>query len=195
MSMCNVLGVLGDSEDRAWETLNAAVALADAENARLTLVKTCDAARAYVWITPFACGGAYVPPPLDSPAEAARLLARVVEFVPGTIPLTTLVLGPDTQGSLVRLLRAGHYGAVVADKQLLAHCRRLRRELRREGIREIPVTPRLSEQPDGDTLASHISSSDTEVDGVQVVEGPGSSRSRGLRPWHARHLAGAGDKR
>jgi len=166
MSMCNVLGVLGDSEDQARATLNAAIALADAENARLTLVKTCDCGRAYVWITPFAYGGAYVPPPVDSPAEAARLLARVAEFVPGTISLTTLVLGPDTQRALVRLLHAGNYGAVVADKQLLSHCRRLRRELLREGIREVPVTLRLPEDPDTDTLAPQFGSSGvTKVDG------------------------------
>jgi hypothetical protein len=175
MSMCNVLGVLGDSEDQVWATLNAAIDLADAENARLTLVKTCDCGRPYVWITPFAYGGAYVPPPVDSPAEAARLLARVAEFVPGTISLTSLVLGPDTQRALVRLLHAGNYGAVVADKQLLTHCRRLRRELRREGIREVPVTLRLPERRDPETVASQLSSRDTEVDGVQIVEGPDSN--------------------
>jgi len=159
--MCNVLGVLGDSEDEAWATLNAATALADAENARLTLVKTCECGRAYVWITPFAYGGAYVPPPVDSPAEAARLLARVAEFVPGTISLTTLVLGPDTQRALVKLLQAGNYGAVVADKQLLTHCRRLRRELLREGIREVPVTLGVPEHPAPDPVASQLSSSGT----------------------------------
>jgi hypothetical protein len=166
MSMCNVLGVLGDGEDQAWATLHAAIALADAENARLTLVKTCDGGRSYVWITPFAYGGAYVPPPLDSPADAARLLARVAEFVPGTIPVTTLVLGPDTQRSLVKLVRAGNYGAVVADQRLLSHCRRLRRELLREGIRQVPVTFRLPEHPDPDTLAPQFASSGaTKLDG------------------------------
>jgi hypothetical protein len=175
MSMCNVLGVLGDNEDQIRATLEAAIALADAENARLTLVKTCDDGRAYVWITPFAYGGAYVPPPIDTPAEAARLLARVAEFVPETIPVTTLVLGHDTQGSLVKLVRAGNYGAVVADKQLLAHCRRLRRELRREGIREVPVTLRPAEHPDTDALAPQLPPRDTKVDGVQVVDGPGSN--------------------
>jgi len=175
MSMCNVLGVLGDSEDQTWATLNAAIALAEEENARLTLVKTCDCARAYVWVTPFAYGGAYVPPPLDSPAEAARLLARVAEFVPETISLTTLVLGPDTQRSLVRLLHAGNYGAVVAERQLLTHCRRLRRELRHEGIREVPVTLRLPEHADPATVASQLSLRETEVDGAQIAQGPGSN--------------------
>jgi hypothetical protein len=171
MSMCNVLGVLGDGEDQAWAILNAAIALADAENARLTLVKTCDGGRSYVWVTPFAYGGAYVPPPLDSPTDAARLLARVAEFVPGTIPVTTLVLGPDTQRSLVRLLRAGNYGAVVADKQLLSHCRRLRRELQRESIREVPVTLAGPVQPQADPVASQLSRN-TQADGAPIAEAP-----------------------
>jgi hypothetical protein len=172
MSMCNVLGVFGDGEDQTWATLNASIALADAENARLTLVKTCDGGRSYVWITPFAYGGAYVPPPLDSPADAARLLARVAEFVPGTIPLTTLVLGPDTQRSLVRLLRAGNFGALVADRQLLLHCRRLRRELRREGIREVPVVIGVPAPPNPDPVATHLSSNDGGALQVSFLTGP-----------------------
>jgi hypothetical protein len=174
MSMCNVLGVLGDGEDQAWATLNAAIALAEAENARLTLVKTCEVGRSYVWVTPFAYGGAYVPPTLDSPTDAARLLARVAEFVPGTIPVTTLVLGPDTQRSLVRLLRAGNYGAVVADKQLLSHCRRLRRELQRESIREVAVTIAGPVQSEANPCASGRSG-DTEADGVQIADAPGGN--------------------
>lgn len=172
MSMCNVLGVLGDAEDRAWAILNAAIALADAENARLTLVKTCDGGRSFVWVTPFAYGGAYVPPPLDSPADAARLLARVAEFVPGTIPVTTLVLGPDTQRSLLRLLRAGNFGAVVADQQLLSHCRRLRRELLREGIREVPVALEAPADPDSDPVAPQVSSGTSGALQVSFLTGP-----------------------
>jgi hypothetical protein len=198
MSMCNVLGVLGDSEDEMWETLDAAVALADAENARLTLVKTCDDGRTYVWVTPFAFGGAYVPPPVDSPTEAARILARAVEFVPARIPVTTLVLDTDTQRSLLKLLRDGHYGAVVAEEYLLAHCRRLRRELRREQIREVPIKLGTSEQFGGDTMPSEFSSNglteDDLLDVGQITQDSGRSRSGGLRLWHARRLAGAGGK-
>ena len=99
------------------------------------------------------------------------LLARVAEFVPGTIPVTTLVLGPDTQRSLVRLLRAGNYGAVVADQQLLAHCRRLRRELQRESIREVPVTLAGPVQPQADPVASQLSRN-TQADGAPIAEAP-----------------------
>ncbi|MDE3129800.1 MAG: hypothetical protein KGL16_01490 [Acidobacteriota bacterium] len=139
MSICNVLAVLGEREDAMWRTLHAAVALAEAERARLTLVKTCESGRTYVWIAPFAVGGAYVPP-LDSPAEAAKLLAHVAEAVPDEIPVTSFVLGPDTQNALLKLVRAGHYGAVVADADLLKHCRRLRRQLRRDEISVLGVS-------------------------------------------------------
>jgi hypothetical protein len=144
MSMCNVLAVLGDNEETMWEAFDAAVALADAENARLTLAKTCDDGRAYMWITPFAFGGVYVPPPVDSSAEAARRLAQIAERVPRSTPVTTVVLGNDTQDALLQLLRSGHFGAVVADRDLLRHCRRLRRQCEREEIQAIAVSPRSS---------------------------------------------------
>jgi hypothetical protein len=149
MSMCNVIGVLGDDEDEVWDTFKAAVDLADVERSRLTLAKTCDDGRSYVWVTPFAFGGAYVPPPLDSPYEAERILARIAEYVPDSIPVTTHVLGSNTQESLVKLLRCGHYNALVASQDLLGHCRRLRRELRRQEIETITV-PRTCSEPVGD---------------------------------------------
>jgi hypothetical protein len=139
MSMCNVIGVLGDEEDEIWDTFRAAVDLADAERSRLTLVKTCDEGRAYVWVTPFGFGGAYVPPPVDSPQEAERTLARIAESVPNSIPVTTCVLGCNTQDALLKLLRSGHYNALVASQDLLGHCRRLRRELRRQDIQTVVV--------------------------------------------------------
>ena len=139
MSMCNVIGVLGDDENEIWDTFRAAVDLADAERSRLTLAKTCDDGRAYVWVTPFAFGGAYVPPPIDSPVTAERALVRIAESVPNSIPLTTQVLGANTQESLLKLLRCGNYNALVASESLLKHCRRLRRELRRQEIQTVSV--------------------------------------------------------
>ncbi len=78
----------------------AAISLAEREHARLTLAKTCASARTYVWVTPFAVGGGYVPPALASPDEASRILSAAVERVPESIPVTTLVLGPDTKRAL-----------------------------------------------------------------------------------------------
>ena len=60
-----------------WETLqDRRRTCRQRARARLTLVKTCAAGRAYVWVAPFAVGGAYLPPELDSPEEAGRILAQ-----------------------------------------------------------------------------------------------------------------------
>ncbi len=193
----NVLAVIGDGEEAMWETLRAAVSLADAERARLTLVKTCAGGRAYVWVAPFAVGGAYLPPMLDSPEDAARVLSRVAEQVPDSIPVTMLVLGSDTQRSLLKLLRAGDYGAVVAEPAVLSHCRRVRRQLRRDQVPTVLVR-RCFEQDDPGKIPAHLSSSRVTEDGAldahQVSEG-GGGRHIGLRPGFARRLAGAGGER
>lgn len=137
--ICNVLAVIGDGEESIRATLAAAVELAEVANARLTLVKACEQGGTYVWIAPFAVGAAYMPPPLESPEDASRLLARVAEDVPASIPLTTLVLTADPQTSLLRLLRAGNFGAIVADGDLLSHWWRLRRHLRHEQLRTVLI--------------------------------------------------------
>lgn len=138
----NVLAVLSDGGDSVGRVLAAAVELAEAEHARLTLAKTCPGGRAYVWVAPFAAGGAYVPPPVESPEEACRILVRAAEEIPGCIPVTMRVLGCDTQRALVKLLRDGDFGAVVGDRALFSCCRRLRRQLRRDQIMTVQVGPR-----------------------------------------------------
>ena len=138
--ICNVLAVLGEGEESIQATFRAAVDLAEAGNARLTLVKTCEPGRAYVWIAPFAVGAAYMPPELESPDDAARVLARVAEDVPDSIPVTTLVLTADTQASLLRLLTQRHFGAIVADADLFSRWWRLRRQLRREDLETVLVS-------------------------------------------------------
>jgi len=135
MSMCEVLAVLEDAEDQLWTTFEAAIDLAAAENARLTLAKTVEAGRSYMWLSPFAFGGAYVPPPITAEADAERLLTRAAELVPAWLPVTTLMLGHDTQDALRRLIRNGRYGAVVAGPKLFRHCPRFARDLRRTDIR------------------------------------------------------------
>ncbi len=143
MSMCNVIGVLGDREDQMWRTLGAAISLAERERARLTLAKTCDGARAYVWVTPFAVGGGYLPQALGSPDEGSRILSAAVERVPESIPVTTLVLGPDTQTALMTVLRSAHFGALVAPDDLFRHCRRLSRKLQDDGILGVSIDARV----------------------------------------------------
>ena len=192
--MCHVLAVLGDGEESARETLRVAIELADSERARLTLVKTCDAGRAYVWVAPFAAGGAYLPPEVDSPDEAGRILARMADEVPDSIPVTMLVLGSDTRTALLRLLQAGCYGAVVADRALLSHCWRLRRQMHRDQVQIIHISS-CFEGPDGSKMPAHSTSSgvreDEATDVDKVSEGR-SGRRFGLLPGLGRRLAGAG---
>lgn len=173
-------------------TLHEAVELADTRNARLTLVKTCEQGRAYVWVAPFAVGSAYLPAELESPEEAARILARLAAQVPATIPLTTLVLTGATQTSLLKLLGQAHFGAIVADADLLSHCRRLRAQLRRDQFYTILIT-REPPAPSRGSIPDQLSSSGLE-DGALDAHALSGGRRRhiDLRPWHARRLAGAG---
>ncbi len=198
MSMCNVIGVLGDQEQQMWKTFDAAVGLAQCEHARLTLVKTCEEPPAHVWVTPFAVGGAYAPLTTESPEDAARVLAAVAENVPDSMPVTTQVLGPDSQSSLLRLLCGGNYGALVASEDLIRHCRRLRRELQRSNIRAVSVPLHSREQSADGRIAAHLSSGmGTEDGGIGGEPTPHGLRHRwsaGLHPWHARPLAGADGK-
>ncbi len=176
------------------ETLQAAIALADSEHSRLTLVKTCAAGRAYTWVAPFAAGGAYLPPEIESPEEAGRILSSLAEQVPDSIPLTMLVLGSDTQASILQLLRSGCYDAVVAERGLLSHCRRLRRQLHRDQVQIIHISGCFRNE-DGGKMPAYPTSSgvreDDATDADQVFEG-GSGRNVGLRPGLAGRLAGAG---
>lgn len=180
-----------------WETLRAAVELAESDHARLTLVKTCGGGQTYVWVAPFAAGGAYLPPAVDSPEEAGRLLARMAAQVPDWIPVTTLVLGCDVQRSLLKLVRSGQYGALVAERSLLSHCRRLRRQLRND---DLPVfwVARACGEFDAGTIPVQLTSSRVTEDGVldaEEVSKGGGGRRLGLRPGFARRLAGAGGER
>jgi hypothetical protein len=175
-------------------TLRAAVELAESANARLTLVRTCEQGRAYVWIAPFAVGAAYLPSEIESPDEAARLLARIVEQVPDWIPVTTLVLSSDSQTCVLKLLRERHFGAIVAEADLLSRWRRLRRQLLREQLPTMLIAGGCAQQDAGSMLNQFSPSGltkDGAVDAEQVPEGRSRSRG-GLWPWSARRLAGAG---
>ncbi|MGH2860692.1 MAG: hypothetical protein ACRDLT_04190 [Solirubrobacteraceae bacterium] len=193
----NVLAVLSDGEESMRATFEAAVGLADRANARLTLAKTCDPGRAYVWVAPFAAGAAYLPPELESPDDAARLLSRLAEQVPGSIPLTTLVLGCDPQAPILKLLRERHFGVVVADHYQLSRWRRVRRELQREQVPTVLINGGCPPENEGSfsgRFSSNGLTKDGAVDVVQVPEGR-HRRRIGMRSWHARRLAGAGGER
>jgi hypothetical protein len=139
MSMRNVLAVLEDEEDRLWSSFDVAVGLAEREHARLTLVKTSELEHHLIWCAPFNAG-IYVPPDATDPlVRAGRLLARAAEFVPMTIPVTTIVLGIETERELCRLIASGAFDAVVGDAKRLRHARRLRRECGRDRVELVTV--------------------------------------------------------
>jgi hypothetical protein len=189
-----VLAVLGDGEESMRATCSAAIDLAESANARLTLVRTCEPGRAYVWIAPFAVGAAYLPPEVESPDEAARQLARIVEQVPNWIPVTSLVLTSDSQACVLKLLHEHHFGAIVADADVLSRWRRLRREVQREHLQTVLIAGACRDE-NGGSIPGQFSSNGLTKDGAvdvdQVPEGRGRSHA-GLRLWGARRLAGAG---
>jgi hypothetical protein len=139
MSMRNVLAVVGDDSTQTRATLETAIGLADRENARLTLAKTCVSPTAGVWAVPFGSGVAYVDPSRESPEDACRAVARIAQDIPRGIPVTTLVLNHATQKALVKLVSGGHFGAVVAEAGLFSRCGRLRRLLAQEDVLAVPV--------------------------------------------------------
>jgi hypothetical protein len=191
-----VLAVLSDGEQSMRETCRAAIELAQATNARLTLVRTCEPGRPYVWVAPFAVGAAYLPPEVESPGEAARQLAALVEEVPNSIPVTTMVLTSDSQACLLKLLRERHFGAIVADSDLMRRWRRLRRQLRRDELQTVLIDAAWDDE-NGGSYSGQLSSTgltkDGAVDAEAAHEGHGRG-SAGLRPWSARRLAGAGSR-
>lgn len=175
-------------------TLNAAIELAERANARLTLVKTCENGRAYVWVAPFAVGAAYLPPELESPDEACQVLSRLVSEVPDSIPVTMCVLTSDSQASLLKILHERHFGAVVLDKDQLAHWGRVRRQLRREQLQVVLISPAMDRGSNPGQLSSSVLAKDGKFDDVQVPEGR-KRRRAGVRPWSHRRLASAGGER
>lgn len=140
MSFHHVLGVLDDDPDEIRMVLGDAVRLAEADRARLTLAKTTDPGRVVRWLRPCAALSVLVPmaemlsAEADMKAIAGHRLARAAEFVPASIPITTILLGPRTGSALRVLVKGGSYDLVVAGAALLARNRRLSRDLRRLGV-------------------------------------------------------------
>jgi hypothetical protein len=140
-SFRHVLALLDDDETAMWTVLDRAIELAEAENARLTIAKTTDPGWIVRWFGPLAvlsrCGTVVVP---DTQLQCSAL-DRASEYVPASIPLTRVLLGPDTACALRRLAEPADYDLLVVKESLVAHDRALRREIRRLGLCALTVTP------------------------------------------------------
>jgi hypothetical protein len=140
-SFRQILAVLGHDDRSISAVLDRAIELADAERARLTLAKTTDPGRLIRWFAPAAISRAGYVAEFDPQVFARDLLARASEFVPASIPLTTVLLGIDTPCAL-RLLTAKHlYDLLVIDSALPGRSRKLRREIQRSRMCALMVSP------------------------------------------------------
>jgi hypothetical protein len=81
---------------------------------------------------------------------AGATLAQAAEFVPASIPLTTVLIGRPTARGLRGLVLTERYDAIVATESLLSHCPRLGRDLERLEVLIVPV--RMSEPVRADHL-------------------------------------------
>ena len=142
-SFRHVLALLGDDAQAMWEVLDRAVELAEAEHARLTLATPADPGVMVSLLCPLAGVALYTLPPTEAELQAGAgdRLAQAAEFVPVSIPLTTVVLKGDTTLALRRLVESGCHDLLVAHDELLAHNRRLRRAIRKLGIPTLTVPP------------------------------------------------------
>lgn len=149
MGAHHVLGVLEDDDRRVWATLEQAIAVAEAEYARLTLAKTTDPGWLMRWFAPAALNAMCVASQeLDLRTAASHKLARAAEFVPGCVPVTTMLLGESTGSALSELIGRGIYDVVVMSDAMHGRCRRVRCALKANAIRTVLV-PVGDSQPTG----------------------------------------------
>ncbi len=141
-SFRHVLALLNHDEPALWAVLERAVELAEAQRARLTLAKTTDPGRIVKWFGPMTIlARAPCQPQPDLQQFAQNRLARACEFVPASVSLTTVLLGPDTACALRRLADHDSYDLLVMDSRLAAHNHKLRREIKRLGMCTLTVLP------------------------------------------------------
>lgn len=149
----HVLAVIVDREDLIERTLAVAIGLADNGRARLSVVKTCDAGTVFACFGPLGMHATLAPPDPCTREMAGRMLARLVNDVPGNIPVSTVVLGPQTQEGLRRFLRAGAHDVIVAPADLLATCPKLARDAASSNTRIVRVTAETT-GPEPETIAT-----------------------------------------
>jgi hypothetical protein len=139
---CHLVALLDHDERPMWSVVDRAIELAEAKRAPLTLAATAGQGRITAWLAPLALLSR-VPPVADADlrVRAGNQLARAAEFVPASVPLTTLRLATDGAGAVRELAQSGSYDLLVIGHGLIAHSRRVRRELRRTGLSVLIACP------------------------------------------------------
>jgi hypothetical protein len=142
-SFHHVLALLEDDSSGDWSVLDRAIELAEAEHARLTLAQTADLGGVVVSCISVCGAVTCTVPPTEAELRegAGHRLAKAAEFVPASIPLTTVLLERDTARAVRRLAESGCYDLLVVSDRLFAHSRKLRRVVRRLGISTLSVSP------------------------------------------------------
>jgi hypothetical protein len=141
-SFRHVLAVLHDDSRGACGVLDRAIELAEAERARLTLAMVTDPGWVVSWLCAYGAFTCTVPVTDAELKEAAgHRLAQAAEFVPASIPVTTVVLGRDTARAVRRLAEGGCYDLLVVSDRLLARGCKLRHVVRRLRISTLIVSP------------------------------------------------------
>jgi nucleotide-binding universal stress UspA family protein len=139
---CRLVALLDLDEQAMWSVVDRAIELAEAKRAPLTLAATTGQARVAGWLVPLRLLSRVTPvADADLRLRAANQLARAAEFVPASIPLTTLRLAGDGPGAVRELAQSGSYDLLVIGHQLIARSRRTRRELRRTGLSVLIACP------------------------------------------------------
>jgi nucleotide-binding universal stress UspA family protein len=143
----HLLVLLDDDDAAARALMERAIDLAELERARLTIAKATDPGRFAVWLAPLATlwRAPLVLPDLET---ARRSLDRATASVPASIPLTRVLLGQDTARALRELAESERYDLLIVRDGLIAHCRALRRAVRKLGLCTLAVCPHAATPPD-----------------------------------------------
>lgn len=147
--VCHLVALLDHDECEMWSVVDRAIELAEAKRSPLTLAATAGQSRLAGWLAPLTLLSR-VPPiaEVDLRIRAGDQLARAAEFVPSSIPLSTVRLAGDGAGAVRQLAQCGSYDLLVIGHRVIAHSRRIRRELRRSGLSVLIACPHAASDPE-----------------------------------------------
>jgi hypothetical protein len=157
---CHLVALLDHDEHTMWSVVDRAIELAEAKQAPLTLAATAGQGRLAGWLGPLTLLSRVGPvADADLRIRAGDQLARAAEFVPSSIPLSTVRLATDGAGAVRQLGQSGSYDLLVIGHRLITCSRRIRRELRRSGLSVLIACPeavtdtdRLPRRPRGEMV-------------------------------------------